>query len=163
MRNLFSELKRRNVVRVGVAYLVFGWIVMQVIDVIVEPLHLPAWTATMVLVLVIIGLPAALFFAWAFELTPEGVKKTAEVDSDASITPSTGRSLDRMIIGALVLAVALLVFDRFSPTPDPAPEKAPVATAEPAAPVIEAPKAVISTAKSIAVLPIVNMSSDQEQ
>ncbi|MEE8371532.1 MAG: tetratricopeptide repeat protein [Sphingomonadales bacterium] len=149
MSSFFEELKRRNVVRVGIAYLVFGWIVMQVIDVIVEPLRLPDWTATMVLVMLIIGLPIALFFAWAFELTPEGVKKTEEVDADISITPSTGRSLDRMIIGALVLAVALLVFDRFQPSSsDPAPTP-------------PTPEPVASVQQSIAVLPFVNLSEDK--
>ena len=103
---LFSELKRRNVVRVAIAYVVVSWVIMQIIDVVVEPLRLPDWTTTMVLVLLLIGLPLALFFSWAYELTPQGVKKTAEVDADASITPSTGRKLDRMIIVALVLAPA---------------------------------------------------------
>ena len=106
-----------DVVRVGVAYLVVSWIVMQILDVIVEPLRLPDWTATLVLVLLVVGLPLALLFSWAFEMTPQGLKKTAEVDADASITPSTGRKLDRMIIGALVLAVVFLVYDRLSTAP----------------------------------------------
>ena len=93
-------------VRVAIAYVVVSWVIMQIIDVVLEPLRLPDWTTTMVLVLLLIGLPLALFFSWAYELTPQGVKKTAEVDADASITPSTGRKLDRMIIVALGLAPA---------------------------------------------------------
>ena len=146
MSSFFSELKRRNVVRVGVAYAVASWVIMQIIDVVVEPLNLPDWTATLVLVLLLIGLPVALIFSWAYELTPEGVKKTEEVDADASITHSTGRRLDRMIIGALVIAVALLVGDRFVPSSGEAP---------PVAPPVE------SVGQSIAVLPFLNLSEDK--
>ncbi|MEE8370973.1 MAG: tetratricopeptide repeat protein, partial [Sphingomonadales bacterium] len=161
MSGLFEELKRRNVVRVGVAYLVVGWLSAQIFELAADSFGAPDWVMKIVLLALLIGFPVALILAWAFEMTPEGVKKTEEVDADASITPSTGKKLDKLIIGALVLVVAVLVYDRFSPaTP---PEKPAVATAEPAAPIIEAPEAVISTAKSIAVLPFVNMSSDPEQ
>ncbi len=111
MSNLFAELKRRNVVRVGIAYLVVAWIVMQILDVIVEPLLLPDWTATLVLVLLAVGLPIALLFSWAFELTPQGLKKTSEVDANASIVPSTGRKLDFLIIGGLVLGIGYFVWE----------------------------------------------------
>ncbi|MCH8203182.1 MAG: hypothetical protein IH996_08760 [Proteobacteria bacterium] len=142
MSSFFDELKRRNVVRVGVAYLVAGWVIMQIIDVVVEPLRLPDWTATLVLVLLLVGLPVALIFSWAYEITPEGVKKTHEVDADASITHSTGRKLDRMIIGALAIAVAFLVYDRFVPPSGQAPP-------------------VESVGQSIAVLPFLNLSEDK--
>ena len=154
MRDLYSELKRRNVVRVGAAYLVMGWVIMQIVDVLAQTLVLPDWFAKTVLVLLLVGMPLALFFSWAFELTPQGVKKTAEVDADTSITPSTGRKLDRMIIAALVIAVAFLVYDRVS-TPPPVEEAPPLAEAGPAA---EA-KAV----KTIAVLPFVDMSPEKNQ
>ena len=111
MSNLFAEMKRRNVVRVAIAYVVFAWVVMQVIDVVVEPLRLPDWTATLMLVILLVGLPLALFLSWAYEITPDGVKKTHEVDMDDSITPSTGRKLDRMIMGVMAIAIALLVYD----------------------------------------------------
>ncbi|MEE8370870.1 MAG: hypothetical protein V3R73_01900, partial [Sphingomonadales bacterium] len=145
MSGFFAELKRRNVVRVGIAYLVMGWIILQVIDVVTEPLNLPDWTATLVIVLLGVGLPLALFLAWAFELTPEGVRKAREVDTDASITPSTGRKLDRLIIAALVVALGYFIWERQS-APDGAP--APAVTAK---------------VTTIAVLPFVNMSSDPEQ
>ena len=106
MSNLFEELKRRNVVRVGIAYVVVGWLIIEVIDTIAPRLGMPDWVPTSFIVLVLVGLPLALFFSWAYELTSQGVKKTAEVDADASITPSTGRKLDRMIIVALGLAPA---------------------------------------------------------
>ena len=151
MAGLFEELKRRNVVRVGVAYLVISWVLVEVSDTIAPMMALPDWAPRLVLFVLIIGLPVALFLSWAYELTPEGVKKTHEVDADASITHSTGRKLDRMIIGALVVAVAFLVYDRTSGPP--APTAPPAVEAEPAA---EGPK-------TIAVLPFADMSPDQSQ
>ncbi len=151
MGNLFSELKRRNVVRVGIAYLVISWVLIEVSDTIAPMMALPDWAPRLVLFVLIIGLPVALFLSWAYELTPEGVKKTHEVDADASITHSTGRKLDRMIIGALVVAVAFLVYDRTSGPP--APTAPPAVEAEPTA---EGPK-------TIAVLPFADMSPDQSQ
>ena len=148
MGQLFEELKRRNVVRIGIAYLVMSFIILQILDVIVEPLHLPDWIATFVIVLLAIGLPVALFFSWAYELTSQGVKKTAEVDADDSITPSTGRKLDFIIIAALVVALGYFVWDKFGA--DPATEEV---TAE----------ASSEDVRSIAVLPFVNMSADPEQ
>ena len=117
---LFEELKRRNVFRVGAAYLLFAWVIIQVTDTIGPALHLPEWTLALVTWISIIGFPVALFFAWAFELTPEGIKKESEVDRSGSITPQTGRKLNKVIIGALAVAVVLLLVDRqFS---DPATE-----------------------------------------
>ena len=147
MSGLFAELKRRNVVRVGIAYLVVGWIILQILDVIVEPLRLPDWTATLVLVLLAIGLPLALLFSWAFELTPEGVKKTAEVDRDASITPSTGRKLDFIIIAALVLALGYFVWDKFGAEDEPKKAE-------------QVAEAQTPDTKSVAVLPFQNLSRD---
>ena len=147
MSDFLSELKRRNVVRVGIAYVVFAWVVMQVVDVVVEPLRLPDWTATLVLVILLVGLPLALFLSWAYEITPDGLKKTHEVDADASITPSTGRKLDRMIMGVMAIAIALLVYDRLG-VPGGSPET-----------VIERDPA----AASIAVLPFTDLSPGKDQ
>ena len=72
MASLVEELKRRNVFRVAVGYLILGWVVLQITDIVAPALHLPEWTMTLVLLLGVIGFPFALFFAWAFELTPEG-------------------------------------------------------------------------------------------
>lgn len=109
MDNLFGELKRRNVFRVAVAYLIVGWIVVQVTDVAVPALFLPDWVPTLVFYFGLIGFPFAILFAWAFELTPDGVKKTSDVDSGASVTSQTGKKLEYMIIAGLVVAVAFLV------------------------------------------------------
>ena len=76
MGSFFAELKRRQVFKVGMAYAIVAWLIIQIVNNIVEPLHLPVWTATLVIVLLVIGFPIALILAWAFEMTPEGVKRT---------------------------------------------------------------------------------------
>jgi hypothetical protein len=109
MTSLLEELKRRNVVRVGIAYLVAAWLVLQVIDLVIESVSAPAWVMQMILVLIALGFPIVLGVAWAFEITPEGVKRERDVDRSNSITPQTGRKLDRLIIVVLVVAVGVLL------------------------------------------------------
>ena len=147
MGQLFEKLKRRNVVRVGIAYVVVGWIVLQIADTMAPILKLPDWTTTLIAILLILGLPLALFFSWAFEITPRGLEKTAKVDADSSITHSTGRKLDFVIIGALVVALGYFVWERQQPSIAPQPE---TTEGTPAF-------------KAIAVLPFVNLSNDPEQ
>ncbi|MEJ2273449.1 MAG: hypothetical protein P8Y01_02580 [Woeseiaceae bacterium] len=146
MANLFSELKRRNVVRVGIAYVVLSWVALQVGDVLFDMFGTPDWVGKTLAVLLALGFPFACLFAWAFELTPEGIKKTREVDESNSITHSTGRRLNYVIIGALVVALGYFIWERQGLV-DPG----------------EHPQAQAAVEKSIAVLPFVNMSSDQEQ
>jgi TolB-like protein len=124
MSRLYDELKRRNVVRVGVAYVVVGWVIAQVVDTIAEPLSLPDWFATVVIVLLGVGFPVALILAWAFELTPEGLKRSDEVDPTTSITPRTGRKLNYLTAAALVVALAYIAWDaRGGPAADPDAER----------------------------------------
>ena len=78
--SLFEELKRRNVFRVGIAYAVVSWLLLQVIATVVPILDLPEWVAKLTLVVLVLGFVPALIFAWAFEMTPEGVKKEKDVD-----------------------------------------------------------------------------------
>lgn len=148
MNNFFAELKRRNVVRVAVAYALVSWAILQFVDIIQDPLALPEWFQKVTLVFIAIGFPVALIVSWAFEVTPEGVMKTADVDKSKSVTHGTGQKINKLIIGALGLAVAFLLYDKFMLDPDQ-------------------PVEVISEARaaqtSIAVLPFVNMSSDPEQ
>jgi TolB-like protein len=152
--SLFEELKRRNVFRVGIAYVLLGWVVLQVADFALDLIDAPNWVIQVFFIAGVLGLPFALFFAWAFELTPEGIKREAEVDRSGSIAPTTGRKLDRVIIGFLVLAVLLLLGERwYRPDVVQPPE------AEPAVAKMAQPK---PTEKSIAVLPFVNMSSDED-
>jgi TolB-like protein len=157
--SLFAELKRRNVIRVAIAYLVLGWLLLQVTDVVVPILELPDWVAKFVLFLLLLGLPLVLFFAWAYELTPEGVKREKDVDRGRSIATQTGKKLDRAIIGILVITVALLLFDRFSGTGTRNPVLSSPQVQSTDAPDTESEPAARSMAKSIAVLPFNAMSS----
>ena len=151
MARLFDELKRRNVIRVGIAYLVAAWLLLQITDILVPILTLPESAARFVLLLLVIGLIPALIFAWAYELTPEGLKREHEVDRSQSIASHTGRRLDFLIIGVLVVAVGMLLVDKFLLSEPPiAPE--------PVAEDIAGPEDAVP---SIAVLPFVNMSADE--
>ena len=142
--SFFGELKRRNVFRVAAIYMVVGWLLMQVGDVMFPALRLPDWTSTLLAAFLILGLPLALIFAWAFELTPDGVVRTSEVPAEQSITADTGRKINHMIIGVLVFAVAFLLVKDFL-----RPDATPVAG-------IAAPD------RSIAVLPFKNQSASAE-
>jgi TolB-like protein len=113
--SFFEELKRRNVFRVAAAYLVFGWLVLQIGDVLFPALHLPAWSITLIAVLLGIGLIAALIFSWVYEVTPDGLKRESEIDRSRSITHETGRKLDMLTVALLVLAIGALVLDRWIP------------------------------------------------
>ncbi|MDH5344497.1 MAG: adenylyl cyclase, partial [Gammaproteobacteria bacterium] len=105
--SLIAEVKRRNVFRVGIAYAVIGWVLAQVAGFAAQTFGAPEWVMKMFVVFLLLGLPIALFFAWAFELTPEGLKREKDVDRSQSITRQTDRKLDRAIIGVLVVAVLL--------------------------------------------------------
>ncbi len=111
--SFFAEMKRRNVFRVAAAYLVFGWLVLQIGDVLFPALHLPKWSITLIAVLLGIGFVAALIVSWVYELTPEGLKRESEVESSKSITRVTGRRLDLITIGMVVSVLALVIIDRF--------------------------------------------------
>jgi len=108
---VFKELSRRNVVRAGIAYLVVAWIIVQVADVVLENIGAPSWVMQTIMLVTALGFPAVLIFSWAFEVTPEGIKRESEVDRSESITRVTGRKLDRVIIGLLVIAVAYFAWE----------------------------------------------------
>jgi TolB-like protein/cytochrome c-type biogenesis protein CcmH/NrfG len=152
--SLFSELKRRNVIRVSVAYLALGWIVTQVTSTVAPMLHLPPWVAAVVLWIGVIGFPFVVMFSWIYELTPEGLKKDSEVNRSESITRHTARRLDLLIIGLLVGAMALFVLDRVFPRGWPSGAASPIAVT-PAVPA--------SQEKSVAVLPFADMSQAKDQ
>jgi TolB-like protein len=166
--SFIGELKRRNVFRVGAAYVVVAWLLIEVSDTIFPRLGLPEWTVTFVIVLLMLGLPVALFMAWAFELTPEGVKRTGEVAPQDSVTPQTGRAIDKLILVGMVVVVAVIVADRFLFKDDGRSEPAlpveqvaegPVTTLAPAA----TDEAGQPEASSIAVLPFADMSAAGDQ
>jgi adenylate cyclase len=152
--SLFAELKRRNVVRVGIAYAVIGWVIAQIAEFAFENFGAPDWVLKSVVVLLVLGLPLVIFFAWAFEITPEGVKREKDVDRSQSITDQTGRTLDRTIIAVLVVALAWFAWDKYLDVPDPAVEPVAQASDESGAAVLPSLKE-----KSVAVLPFVAMSS----
>lgn len=165
--SLFNELKRRNVFRVGLAYIVVAWLVAQVLQMVFESFGSPDWVMKTVLVLLATGLPLALFFAWAFEMTPEGIKREHEVDRSQSITSHTGRKLNRTIFVVMALALVYFAYDKFVVSEGRNAVTKQAATEESASQVSTEPTAsAASTAESdnsIAVLPFVNMSSDEEQ
>ena len=105
--SLFDELKRRNVFRVAIAYLVAAWLLIQLTDILVPMLTLPEWVSRFILLLLVILFIPTLIAAWALEMTPEGLKLEKNVDRSESITPKTGKKLNGMIIGVLALAVVL--------------------------------------------------------
>jgi len=112
MAGLLKELKRRNVFKVAVAYLALGWVVVQVTSLAVPALNLPAVLNTIVFYLGLIGFPFALFFAWVFELTPEGVRKTTELDTPDAHRPR-GQGLNYLIIGLMAIGLAWFAVDKF--------------------------------------------------
>jgi TolB-like protein len=153
-RNFFAELKRRNVYKVAVAYAVVGWLVIQISSTVLPTFHAPEWVLQTLVVLVALGFPIALVLAWAFELTPEGIKRAEDVPSSESITRKTGQKLIRTTIVLAVIAAGMLVFQLLRPRlmRDSAatPTQFPVAVS-PAIP-----------EKSIAVLPFENLSDNKE-
>jgi len=155
--SLFAELKRRNVVRVGAAYALIGWVIAQIAEFAFENFGAPDWVLKSVVVILLLGLPLALFFAWAFEMTPEGIKREKDVDRSQSITPQTGRKLDRAIISILVVALGWFAWDKFF-VADKEHLSEPTAQEETKGE-ITADASNILSAKSVAVLPFVAMSS----
>lgn len=113
MKNLFSELKKRNVLHVAVVYAFAAWLIMQVVDVMFPAFQMPAWTVTFVAFLLVIGFPIALIFAWAFELTPEGIKRAETVPAGESITKQTGQKLTYVMIGMLSAAVLFYLLEAY--------------------------------------------------
>ena len=160
--SFWAELKRRNVVRVSAIYLAAAWLLAQIGDVVSQAFAAPGWPMRVLLVLLALGLPIVLVIAWLFELTPEGVKLTREVDVETSITHATGRRLDRVLIGMIALLIVVLVANRWWPS-STAPKPAESAAAQAASAGAATPASSAQSEKSVAVLPFVNLSSDPEQ
>ena len=144
--SLFSELKRRNVFRVATAYIIVGWLLTEILATLFQIFGVPDWVAKAVVIVVAMGFVPLLVFSWAFELTPEGLKREKDVDRDASITAATGKKLDYVTIAAVVLGVAFIGWSKTG-TDEHAPAYEIVET---------------SGAPSVAVLPFVNMSGNKE-
>ena len=155
MSRIFHELKRRNVFRVGIAYIVVAWLIIQVIETVSDPLGLPEWSEAFFIVALLAFLPVALLFSWAFELTPDGLKKTKDVSSDESVTATTGKKLNYAIIAVLVFSLGYSMWERQGLVERP---EQIADGSDDTAEVVET-----TSAASIAVLPFVNMSADPDQ
>jgi TolB-like protein/Tfp pilus assembly protein PilF len=170
--SIFSELKRRNVFKVAAAYIVVGWLILQVGEVLSPALLLPDWVFSTLAFFIILGFPLALLFAWAFELTPDGLKKEKDVDRSESITHVTGQKLSRVTAVLLMVAVAYILWDGLVRTDrEDKPETGPGTLSSSAE---TGPDSISSFAqdqtgdlalandKSIAVLPFQNRSANEE-
>ena len=113
MPSLFSELRRRNVFKVGAAYAIVAWLLIEISATLLPVFHAPEWILQVVVLLIVIGFVLAVFVSWAYELTPEGLKPTHEVDQSDSITHATGQKINYIIIGVLVLAVGFMFIDNY--------------------------------------------------
>jgi TolB-like protein/Tfp pilus assembly protein PilF len=139
--NFFAELKRRNVYKVAVAYAVIGWLVIQIGSTILPTFHAPEWVVQTLVVIVALGFPVALVIAWAFEMTPEGMKRTEDIRPDEKIPQWSRRKFATFILVVVICAAALLGYQVFRAKPTTAPGSV--------------------SEKSIAVLPFENLSDDK--
>ncbi|MEY2563475.1 MAG: eukaryotic-like serine/threonine-protein kinase [Verrucomicrobiota bacterium] len=140
LAKFFAEMRRRNVYKVAVAYGVVGWLVIQIATQTFPVLEIPSWCVRLIIIVVLLGFPIAMLLAWAYEMTPEGIKRTEDVPAEKSVVRKTGRKLDVLIILVLLGVIGFLVFQRFHRGGNVPPD-----TAE----------------KSIAVLPFDNFSDDK--
>jgi TolB-like protein len=166
----FDELKRRNVFRVGIAYAVTSWLLIQITDILFESIGTPPWVMQAMFVILAAGFVLALIFAWAFEMTAEGVKKEKDVDRSQSISSRTGQKLNFTIAALLMLSLAYIAYDKLimgngdqaDPVTIAASPASEPKTNDSQATSGEAPQ-LADSKKSIVVLPFVNMSNDPEQ
>jgi adenylate cyclase len=158
-----EELKRRNVGRVAILYTVVSYVALQVLELFLHLLELPAWTGRVAVLVTVVGFPAALVFAWVYEITPEGLKLTEEVAPQHSIRRHTGKRLDRAIIAVLAIALSYFVVDKFWLSKHSAQATARTTTEVKATPVKATPAAAVAPDKSVAVLPFLDMSEKHDQ
>src|SRR3954470_8776478 len=148
--NFFSELKRRNVYKVAVAYAVVGWLLIQVATQVFPFLDIPNWVVRLVIALVAIGFPIALVIAWAFEATPEGVNRTEAADGLPAVSAKRKHAWIYIVVIGAAISAALFFLGRYTAAPR---QDASRTRSETTA---------LPSAKSIAVLPFENLSSDKE-
>lgn len=162
--SFIEELKRRNVFRVGIAYAVASWVLLQLVDVVGDIIEMPDWLGKFILMAVVVGFIPVLIFAWAFELTPEGIKREKDVDRTRSITHHTASKLNTVTLVLMTIAIGYLLLDKFYL----ADRVATPVTASPAVELVEKaevpaePKAKEISRQSIAVLPFDNRSRNEE-
>jgi TolB-like protein/Tfp pilus assembly protein PilF len=142
-KKFFAELQRRNVYKVAVAYGVASWLLIQIATQVFPIFEIPNWAARLIVLVLTLGFPVALVLAWVYELTPEGLQRTDAIDPSKSITRSTGRKLDFVIIGVLLAVIAVLAFQYYRPARPPSVAGVPE--------------------KSIAILPFLDFSQTKDQ
>ena len=145
--NFFAELKRRNVYKVAVAYLVVSWLLIQAASIFLPAFDAPPWVMKVFIIVIIFGFPVALIFSWAFEITPEGIKLESEIEPTKSIARRTGRKIVAVTIALAVVAAGLFVYQLLRSNNAVAPRQSEAATVP---------------NKSIAVLPFDNLSRDPD-
>lgn len=155
--SIFKEFKRRNVFKVAIAYLIVSWLLIQIVAVVSPILELPDVFSKMILILLLVGFPVSLVLAWAFELTPEGIKRSLDVPEEHSISHLTNRKIDFIIIGAMIMIIAGMAYERLTL------DTSATSTSTPSTPSTTEHTVEKIPSASIAVLPFVNMSSDTEQ
>jgi TolB-like protein/Tfp pilus assembly protein PilF len=160
--SFFHELKRRNVFRVGAAYLAGAWLLIEVAGTLFPAFGIPDWGIRFMVIAFALGFIPAIVFSWVYELTPEGLKRDKEVERTAPPTRETGKKLDRIIIGLLVLALGYFALDKFVLQSEPVLKTAETAAKARAEPPMGQQRNTASADKSIAVLPFKNMSPDLE-
>ena len=139
-----GELRRRNIFKVSLAYALVSWLLVQIADVILPTFNAPGWVMQVLILFLILAFPIAVLLAWAFELTPTGLVATADVDRTQSITVQTGQKLNNAVVALLAIAVVFLIVDNYVLT-------------EP-----DSPKTDVDYRRSIAVIPFINRSADEE-
>ena len=180
MSNIFTELKRRNVFRVAVAYTVISWLLIQVADILTPALRLPESLISAITLILLLGFIPALLFSWAYEITPEGIKKESDVDRAHSVTGHTAKKLDIITLFSVIGLAGLIIWQQMAPQKiqsdsvteapvnnEPAssvpvtnpPEMVEVTAHDKTTETLNKPAKVISN-KSIAVLPFTNMAND---
>jgi TolB-like protein/Tfp pilus assembly protein PilF len=146
-QNFFAELKRRNVYKVAVAYAVIAWLLVQAASIFLPAFNSPQWAIQIIILVLVVGFPVALIFAWAFEITPEGIKRESEIEPTKSIARRTGRKIVALTIALAVVAAGLFVYQLVRSKPDTSNSPITATTAN----------------KSIAVLPFVDLSEGHNQ
>ena len=160
MASIWGELKRRNVIKVALAYGIVGWLVLEISSVLGPALRLPEWSDSLVAFLLILGFPIALILSWAYEMTPEGIKLEKDVDRSSSVTHLTGRRLDFFIIAALSLALVFVVIDQYMLEETIEPDAASERSQKSVPAVAEERRGVLPN--SVAVLPFENLSPNPD-
>src|SRR5437868_7930564 len=144
--SFFAELKRRNVYKVAIAYVVVAWLLIQAASIFFPAFDAPSWVMKVFIIVIVFGFPVALIFSWAFEITPEGIKLESEIEQSKSITRRTGRKIVAVTIALAVVAAGLFVYQLVRSKSD----------------TLSSPTTAMIANKSIAVLPFDNLSRDPD-